>query len=156
MNEGTFWIIVILSNLVLAVICALVATNKNRSGLGYFFCGLFFGVIALIVVAIIPKQKEYGELKKCAYCLSDIPARAKRCKYCGADLDAKGTTNISEGDEVIIRRDVTIENQLAFKQGEKVKVEHVDPETERPENKYVVFSETLGERFRLSKWDINW
>lgn len=43
--------------LLFAVFSAVLASAKNRSGLGWFFCGFFFGPFGLLV-AFMPPIKE--------------------------------------------------------------------------------------------------
>lgn len=40
-----------------AVICFLIAKEKNRNGTTAFFCGLFFGIFALIYYIIVDKKE---------------------------------------------------------------------------------------------------
>ena len=53
-----------------------------------------------------------------------------------------------------ITRDIIISDQLAFRNGESVIVEGVAPNPQRPEYKYVVLSQALQKRFRLSDVDL--
>jgi len=57
---------------------------------------------------------------------------------------------------VTIARDILVEDDLAFGNGDQVQIELIDPDPLRPENRYVVKSSNLGKQFRLSKWDIRW
>jgi len=70
-------------------------------------------------------------------------------------LVAKGVPDIAEGDLIEISREIKVNEQVAFKKGEKARVEFIDPDPERPENKYIVLSIDLNKRFRLSKWDMS-
>jgi hypothetical protein len=38
-----------------AVVCAIIANNKNRSGVIWAILGLIGGVFAIIIVALLPK-----------------------------------------------------------------------------------------------------
>jgi hypothetical protein len=40
-----------------AVLCAVIASSKGRSGFGWFFLGAIFGVFALIAVIAMPAVK---------------------------------------------------------------------------------------------------
>ena len=40
--------------LAFAIGCAVVASSKNRSAIGWFLLGLLGGIISLIVVAVLP------------------------------------------------------------------------------------------------------
>lgn len=61
---------------------------------------------------------------------------------------------ISAGDRFAVSRDIEISGQLAFAAGEQVVVEKIDPNPERPEYRYVVFSRLLQRRFQLSDSDL--
>ena len=50
----------------------------------------------------------------------------------------------------VVRHDVVIGGQLAFSAGEMVYVAQVSPDVERPQYKYVVRSDRMGQSFRLS------
>ncbi|MCG8586687.1 MAG: DUF4339 domain-containing protein [Pirellulales bacterium] len=39
-------------------VCAAIANSKGRSGVGWFFVGFFFGLIAIIIVACLSNLKE--------------------------------------------------------------------------------------------------
>jgi hypothetical protein len=54
----------------------------------------------------------------------------------------------------VIQRDVVISGQVAFHTGEMVQVESESPDGQRPEYRYVVASEALGKKFRLSSADV--
>jgi len=54
MNTGVLLII----GLIVGAICAAIASSKGRSGVGWFFAGFFFGLIAIIIVAVIPNLRE--------------------------------------------------------------------------------------------------
>lgn len=47
-----FWIM-------LAFVCSAVAEYKNRNTMAWFWLGFFFGIFALIVVAVLPKIEVY-------------------------------------------------------------------------------------------------
>lgn len=44
--------------IILAVLTALVANNKKRNTAGWLVLGLLFGLISLIVVAVLPSLEE--------------------------------------------------------------------------------------------------
>jgi len=52
-----------------AVLCAYIASEKNRGGMGWFFAGLVFGIFAVIAIVAVPalskeekKQREQEAL----------------------------------------------------------------------------------------------
>lgn len=49
------------SGLVFGIICALIANGRGRSGLGWFFIGLFFQCLALIALLVIPDLNVQSE-----------------------------------------------------------------------------------------------
>jgi hypothetical protein len=46
--------------LICAIFSAIIGAEKGRSGGGYFFCGLLFGVLGLIFAAGMPATKAIG------------------------------------------------------------------------------------------------
>ena len=55
-----FWVIA----LIMGTVCAIVANSKGRSAVGWFFIGFLFGLIALIIVAVMPNLKEQQSKEK--------------------------------------------------------------------------------------------
>jgi hypothetical protein len=39
----------------LAIVCAIIANNKNRFPVGWFFAGIIGGIFAVVIVALLPK-----------------------------------------------------------------------------------------------------
>ena len=54
----------------------------------------------------------------------------------------------------VVQRDIIIDGTLAFRRGERVAVESQSPDPGRPEYKYVVTSQALNRKFRLSDMDL--
>jgi uncharacterized lipoprotein YbaY len=52
---------------------------------------------------------------------------------------------IQPGTRVIIANDIVVNGQLAFNKGERVTVENVSPNPQKPEYNYMVLSPTLGQ-----------
>ena len=55
--RGIKGIFVAIGSVIAAIVCALVASMKGRSALFWGICGLFFSILTLIVVALIPSKK---------------------------------------------------------------------------------------------------
>ncbi len=79
----------------MAVACAIVASAKNRSAFGWFFLGLFFSLISLIVVIALPSKVEPVQAApgptpethvKCPDCRELVLRDARVCKHCGCRL----------------------------------------------------------------------
>ncbi len=58
--------------------------------------------------------------------------------------------DIRPGENCVITRDIG----TAFRQGEQVVVEAVEPDAQKPEFKYVVYSRTVQKKYRLSDQDL--
>ncbi|BAX92118.1 deoxyribodipyrimidine photolyase [Mycobacterium shigaense] len=50
-------IFVFIGSIIAAIVCAVIAATKGRSALGWGILGLFFSIITLIVVIVIPSKK---------------------------------------------------------------------------------------------------
>ena len=51
-------IFVAIGSIIAAIICGVVAAMKGRSFLGWGILGLFFSIITLIVIIVIPSKKS--------------------------------------------------------------------------------------------------
>lgn len=54
--RGIKGIFVAIGSVIAAVICAVIAGTKGRSAIGWGILGLFFSIITLIVVIVIPRK----------------------------------------------------------------------------------------------------
>ena len=61
---------------------------------------------------------------------------------------------IHPGQTCAVARDIIIEGRVAYAVGERVVVEAVVPDAQRPQYKYVTLSRALQKRFALSDADI--
>jgi hypothetical protein len=53
MNRMDFWLGVVVSSVVFGGASAIIATNKNRDGLGWFVLGFCFSLVGLIVICAL-------------------------------------------------------------------------------------------------------
>ncbi len=58
------------------------------------------------------------------------------------------------GDTCTITREISVGGRLAFQVGEWVRVERIEPDPQRPEHRYVVMSQFLQSRLKLTDADL--
>ena len=56
--RGIKGIIVAIGSVIAAIVCAVIAGTKGRNPLGWGLLGLFFSILTLIVVIVIPSKKS--------------------------------------------------------------------------------------------------
>ncbi len=69
---------------VIAILCAIIANAKSRSGIAWFVAGVIFGVLALIVLVCMPRGTS--GMKQCGKCSEHILRDARVCKHCGSEV----------------------------------------------------------------------
>jgi Na+/melibiose symporter-like transporter len=55
--KGIKGIFVAIGSIIAAIVCAVIAGTKGRNPLGWGLLGLFFSILTLIVVIVIPSKK---------------------------------------------------------------------------------------------------
>src|SRR5262245_23210362 len=94
--------------LVIAVVTAIVARSRGRSGIGWFFLGCLITIFALVLVALLPSLKRarptvhpvaatvmgavarrQGRHVPCPWCKEFVLADALVCKCCGLRLGSR-------------------------------------------------------------------
>lgn len=86
-----FWFLVWLASM---AICAQIAGSKYRSAFGWALLGFLFGPLAILAVAIVPKNEEghlrhqqrRQEVRQCPFCAEFVKSEATVCKHCRNDL----------------------------------------------------------------------
>lgn len=193
-DSSSIWILFAVFWVAFGVGSAAIANSKNRNPLGYFFLGLFLGLIGLLITVAMPAlvlpqagrgaplpsgapvggpvphgtppaQRPWSAVPgqaaaRCYQCGSPVANGMQFCSYCGALLACGGESPsppapvIVSGMFLRVSGDVFSGGRLAFREGEVVKVEKIEPDTQRPEYRHVVYSSLLDRRFHLRDQDL--
>jgi len=62
------------------IVASIIASNKGRSGCGWFLLGVLLGPFAF-AVALLPRV-DSGTTKVCPQCAEEVKAAAKICRFC--------------------------------------------------------------------------
>lgn len=95
--------------LLFGIITAVVASNKGRSGFGWFLIGVLFGPFGLILALVISKDVDAiekadlrsGKLKKCHHCAELVKREAVKCRHCGEAIDSDTAPYLSQADRAL-------------------------------------------------------
>jgi hypothetical protein len=74
-----FWVI-------MGIVCAIVAHQKRRNVIGWFFLGVLFSLISLVVLIFLPTIEDTKDTIPCPYCKEPIKKDATMCKHCRSVL----------------------------------------------------------------------
>ena len=70
--------------LVSGVLCAVVASEKNREAWIWGVAGLFFPILSLIAIAGMPEKTR--RIRECLFCAELIGIKATICPFCNREL----------------------------------------------------------------------
>lgn len=89
----------------------------------------------------------------CPSCHTQLEADPLDCPSCGWRF--KRDDEAQRAKLGYVKRDILIGGQVAFREGELVRVESESPDPRRPEYRYVVCSQAMGTKYRLSDADLD-
>ena len=79
--------IVLLSAFLIGGVCYAVALRKGRDTVGWFLTGLFFNLVGLLILLLLPSLETPGQTKRCPACQKMTGWKAGTCNACGATLE---------------------------------------------------------------------
>lgn len=81
--------------LAFSIIAGIIASNKGRSGFGFFLLSVALSPLIGVIGALIAKPNKAniertelsaGSMKRCPFCAELVKKKAIVCKHCGKDL----------------------------------------------------------------------
>ena len=108
MDLAVGFLILALIALVSGVLCAVVASEKNREAGIWGVAGFFFPILSLIAIAGMPEKTR--RIRECLFCAELIGIKATICPFCNRELKPVvhcaysycGTTHI-ESEQAVYR-----------------------------------------------------
>ena len=91
--------------LALSILAGVIASQKGRSGMGFFLLSLVLSPLVGLIAALVAgqntrrieeRQIAFHEQKRCPYCAEIIRQEAVVCRYCGNDVSEGSATTASD------------------------------------------------------------
>ena len=79
-----WFLMLVLIPLASGVLCAVVASEKNREAWIWGVAGLFFPILSLIAIAGMPEKPR--RIRECLFCAELIGIKATICPFCNREL----------------------------------------------------------------------
>lgn len=78
---------------VCAILAAIIAWSKGRSGCGFFVLSILFGPLALLIAIVVSRDRQAdirrdlanGKLIRCVWCREPVHHKATVCPHCQRD-----------------------------------------------------------------------
>lgn len=113
---------IVLIWIVCAILSAVVASSKGRSGFGWFLLGFFLGPLGLLAAIGVSKTEAriysppQSALRPCPVCAEMIQPAAKKCRFCGTDVEAvQREPSIAISGESEVARMLRLQNEARGK-----------------------------------------